>query len=82
MTARPEDKPAKNDDATRSATPDAATARATDNNASWDADAEPSRHPPVAPNDESPARSLGRSISDALVSAAEENDDPATKRKP
>jgi hypothetical protein len=37
------------------------------NNERWDADEEPWRHPPVAPVDESPLDSLGRSVSDVIV---------------
>jgi hypothetical protein len=43
-----------------------------DNNARWDADEEPWRHPPAAPNDESAAKSLGRAVSDAIVTAADD----------
>jgi hypothetical protein len=43
-----------------------------DNNDRWDADEEPWRHPPVAPNDESAAKSLGRAVTDAVVTAADD----------
>jgi hypothetical protein len=43
----------------------------TDNNARWDDDEEPWRHPPVAPNDESPADSLGRAVSDVVIGSAD-----------
>jgi hypothetical protein len=80
MSIRPEQTPASKDTAATSAVPAAKSDRpASNNNASWDADEEPWRHPPVAPKDESPAESLGRSVSDAVVSAA---DDPVDKDKP
>lgn len=84
MTAPRDDRTAKDGAAAPPAAPSAAVHKpASDNNASWDADEEPWRHPPVVPNDESPAKSLGRSISDAVVSAADEpNDEARTKPKP
>ena len=85
MAVRREDSPAKKKDAASDATPSGqpAAEAGTDHNAAWDADEEPWRHPPVAPNDENPARSLGRSISDAVVSAADERkDSPPPKAKP
>lgn len=36
------------------------------NNANWDQDEE-WRHPPVAPKDEGPLKSLGRSVSEAVT---------------
>lgn len=47
------------------------------NNDRWDDDEEPWRHPPVAPNDESPAESLGRSVSDVVIGPSD-----AAKDKP
>lgn len=41
--------------------------KAKSNNERWDEDEEPWRHPPVAPVDESPLDSLGRSVSDVIV---------------
>jgi hypothetical protein len=85
MTARPEAKPgsspAQGDAAKGNAVPARASDKpATDNNANWDADEEPWRHPPVAPNDENPARSLGRAVSDTVVSAADEPEDKAARK--
>jgi hypothetical protein len=45
----------------------------------WDDDAEPWRHPPVAPRDESVADSLGKSISDVVTGPL---DDATGKAKP
>jgi hypothetical protein len=52
------------------------------NNDRWDADEQPWRHPPVTPNDESPAKSLGRSVSDAIVSTADDALDDKAEAKP
>jgi hypothetical protein len=80
MTEPRDGRTAKDEAAARSAAPATATDKPpTGNNANWDADEEPWRHPPVAPNDESPAKSLGRSVSDAVVSAA---DAPKDKTPP
>ena len=76
MTTPRDDGSAKDDAVARSSVDKPAS----DNNANWDADEEPWRHPPVAPDDESPAKSLGRSISDAVVSAA--SDEPNDKSRP
>ena len=45
----------------------------------WDDDAEPWRHPPVAPKDERIADSLGKSISDVVTGPL---DDGKGKPKP
>jgi hypothetical protein len=44
----------------------------TDNNARWDDEEGPWRHPPVAPSDESPVDSLGRAVSDVIIGSADE----------
>jgi hypothetical protein len=38
----------------------------------YDDDDEPWRHPPVAPRDESPLKSLGRSVSDAVTGSVDD----------
>ena len=48
------------------------------NNDRWDADDDAWRHAPVAPVDESAAKSLGRAVTDAVVTGA----DPANAGKP
>ena len=45
----------------------------------WDDDAEPWRHPPVAPKDEGIAESLGKSIADVVIGPL---DDGKDKPKP
>lgn len=45
----------------------------------WDDDAEPWRHPPVVPRDESLADSLGKSVSDVVTGPL---DDATGKPKP
>ncbi len=45
----------------------------------WDDDAEPWRHPPVVPHDESVADSIGKSISDVVTGPLA---DAESKRKP
>ena len=83
MTAPLDDRTAKDAAAARSPAPSAAVDKpASGNNANWDADEEPWRHPPVAPNDESPAKSLGRSVSDAVVSAADDEPNDRSRPKP
>lgn len=47
----------------------------TDNNARWDDEEDPWRHPPVAPVDESPADSLGRAVSDVIIGSADRGRD-------
>ncbi len=83
MNLRPTQTPASTDSATTPAAPTGTSDRpASDHNDRWDADEEPWRHPPVAPVDESAAKSLGRAISDAVVSAADETvdkDEPKAK---
>jgi hypothetical protein len=41
----------------------------------WDDDAEPWRHPPVAPRDEGIADSIGKAISDVVISPLDEAKD-------
>ena len=83
MTTPLDPRPAKTDTpATAADTPAARPAgKPLSNNERWDADEEPWRHPPVAPKDESPVESLGRSVSDAIVSAADEDDKVADATK-
>ncbi|MDQ2734176.1 MAG: hypothetical protein M3Y55_04110 [Pseudomonadota bacterium] len=80
MNIRSQESPASQDTAKAPAAPVAKSdPPVSNNNDRWDADEEPWRHPPIAPKDESVAKSLGRSVSDAVVSAA---DDEADKAKP
>jgi hypothetical protein len=70
----PRDKPAAPaDEATGTPAPSTGGKRSqgTSNSDRWDDDdEEPWRHPPVAPVDESPLESLGRSISDVVIGPA------------
>ncbi|MEO8524783.1 MAG: hypothetical protein ABI460_08700 [Caldimonas sp.] len=50
-----------------------------DANRKWDDDAEPWRHPPVTPRDESVADSIGKSISEVVTGPL---DDATGKPKP
>jgi hypothetical protein len=72
MTARRKPTAAPGDPSTSAATPPLTGAgeKAKSNNDRWDDDEEPWRHPPVAPKDESPAESLGRSVSDVVIGSA------------
>jgi hypothetical protein len=81
MTIRRDKPAAPENSATRTPAPSTGGERekATSNNDRWDEDEAPWRHPPVAPNDESPAESLGRSISDVVIGSP---DDSKDKTKP
>ncbi|MDQ2927699.1 MAG: hypothetical protein ABI330_18820 [Caldimonas sp.] len=80
MNIRSKETPSSQNTATTPAAPVVKSDQPTSNNNDrWDADEEPWRHPPIAPKDESVAKSLGRSVSDAVVSAA---DDTPDKVKP
>ena len=47
------------------------------NNDRWEDDEKPWRHPPVAPNDESPAESFGRAVSDVVIGPGNGKKKPA-----
>jgi hypothetical protein len=48
----------------------------------WDDDDEPWRHAPVAPRDESPAKSLGRAVSEVVIGPLEHEDAGKDRTKP
>ncbi|HWK83681.1 MAG TPA: hypothetical protein VNS61_08080 [Caldimonas sp.] len=50
--------------------------------AGWDDDDEPWRHAPVAPRDESPAESLGRSVSEVVTGPLRDEDAAEARTKP
>ena len=58
--------------ANAAATPVAPSGKPKSNNERWDEDEEPWRHPPVAPVDENPIDSLGRSVSEVIVGSSPE----------
>jgi hypothetical protein len=61
------------------ASPTAAAPAGTSAQGSAEEDEEPWRHPPIAPRDEDPLKSLGRSISEPVIGSI---DRPKAKPKP
>jgi hypothetical protein len=61
------------------ASPATAAPAGTSAQGSADDDEEPLRHPPIAPRDEDPLKSLGRSISEPVIGSI---DRPKDKPKP
>jgi hypothetical protein len=62
--------------------PGASSGKPKSNNERWDEDEEPWRHPPVAPVDESPLDSLGRSVSEAVIGSTPGGAPDKPKPKP
>jgi len=67
MNDRPEPTPAPEPPPRAGPPPAAPSGKPKSNNERWDEDEEPWRHPPVAPVDESPLDSFGRSVSEVIL---------------